>query len=97
MGERRSFDTEFKKGAVRLVVEGGKKASEVAMDLGKREGLLHRWLRQMRENRENAFPGTGRLKPEDAELRRLQRELRDVTEERDILKKAIAIFSKVKP
>ncbi len=40
------------------------------------------------------FPGKGRLKPPDEELRRLKKELSDVTQERDILKKALAIFSK---
>lgn len=97
MSQRRVFDTEFKQGAIRLVTEGGKRVSEVARDLDIREGLLHRWIRQMRDEGESAFPGKGHLRPEDAELKRLQKELRDVTEERDILKKAIAIFSKVKP
>jgi transposase len=42
----------------------------------------------------HAFPGKGRLKPAEEELRRMKRELADVTQERDILKKALAIFSK---
>jgi transposase len=46
------------------------------------------------QDNDNAFPGTGHLKPADEELRRLKRQLEDVTEERDILKKALAIFSK---
>lgn len=95
---RRVFDSEFKRAAVKLALESGKRVSEVARDLGIRDGLLHRWIKQMNEDgAESAFPGKGHLKPEDEELRRLQKELRDVQEERDILKKAIAIFSRVKP
>jgi len=43
---------------------------------------------------EHAFPGKGRLKPQDEELRRLKRENERLRRERDILKKAVAIFSK---
>jgi transposase len=53
------------------------------------------WVNQYKEDPENAFPGNGKLKPEDEELRQLKRQLRDVTEERDILKKAVSIFSRV--
>lgn len=93
--KRRVYDQEFKREAVRLVVERGKKASIVAFDLGIKENLLYRWIRQSSEDPENSFPGKGHLKPEDEEIRKLQRELADVKEERDILKKAVAIFSKV--
>jgi transposase len=97
MERRRAYDAEFKKGAIRLVTEGGKRVSEVARDLGVSSNQLYRWIKQMESDREGAFPGKGRLKPEDEHLRRLERELRDIREERDILKKAISIFSKVKP
>jgi transposase len=56
--------------------------------------VIYRWIKQYREDPENAFPGKGKLKPEDEELRRLRRELADVKEERDILKKVVNIFSK---
>lgn len=91
---RRKFDAEFKREAVRLVATGGRKASEVARNLGISANLLHRWKQQYREDPAHAFPGRGHLKPEDEELQRLKKQLADVTEERDILKKALAIFSK---
>jgi len=91
---RRRFDAEFKREAVRLITRGGRKASEVARDLGISANLLHRWKQQFRDDPAHAFPGKGYLKPEDEELRRLKKQLADVTEERDILKKALAIFSK---
>jgi len=56
--------------------------------------LLGRWRRQIEQGAAEAFPGKGRLRPEQEELRRLQRDLARVTEEREILKKALAIFSK---
>jgi transposase len=95
--KRRVFDEEFKKGAIRLVKEEGRRISEVARDLGIGQSLLHKWIRQQKRDGESAFPGKGHLKPEEEQLRKLEKELRDVKEERDILKKAIAIFSKVKP
>jgi len=91
---RRKFDAEFKREAVRLITSGGRKVSEVARNLGIRDNLLHRWKRQLFDDPTQAFPGKGHLKPEDEELRRLKKQLADVTEERDILKKALAIFSK---
>jgi len=93
-GKRRKYDTEFKREAVKLVLEGGRVAAEVAKGLGINENVLYRWIRQYREDPENAFPGKGKLKPEDEELRLLRRELADVKEERDILKKVVSIFSK---
>ncbi len=90
--ERRQYDKQFKQEAVRLTA--GKSVPEVARDLGIKAKLLYQWRRQLATNGGNAFPGHGRLKPHYEQLRKLQRELASVTEERDILKKALAIFSK---
>lgn len=92
--ERRTFTKEFKEGAVRLVVEGGRKAAEVARDLGIHENRIYHWKKQMADSGSDAFPGKGNLGKQDEEIRRLKRELEDIQEERDILKKALAIFSK---
>jgi len=92
--ERRTFDKKFKKGVARLVTEGGRKVSEVARDLDIHPNIIHRWKREYLEDIEDAFPGKGCMKPEVEEMRKLKRSLVDVTEERDILKKALAIFSK---
>lgn len=94
--ERKKFDKEFITAAVKLVVEGGKDVTKTAEDLGIDKSLLYRWKREYLTDKENAFPGKGHLKPLEEENRRLKKELYDVTEERDILKKAIAIFSKHK-
>ena len=91
--KRRQFDRAFKIEAVRLVTEEHRPVAAVARDLDIGENLLHRWKQQFSAHQESAFVGTGNLTPEQAELRRLRRELVDVTEERDILKKAISVFS----
>jgi transposase len=93
-GKRRKYDREFKVEAVKLVTEGGRAVAEVARNLGIHENLLYKWREKYTEDIAHAFPGKGRLKPAEEELRRMKRELADVTQERDILKKALAIFSK---
>jgi len=91
---RRKYDKEFKIQAVKLLLESGKTTKEVADNLGVCSGILTRWKREYREDAENAFPGMGKLKPEDEEMRKLKKENADLRQERDILKKALAIFSK---
>lgn len=91
--KRRQYDRAFKIEAVRLVTEEGRPVAAVARDLGIGENLLHRWKQQFTDQQELAFVGTGNLTVEQAELRRLQRENADLREERDILKKAISVFS----
>ena len=90
---RRKFDREFKIETVRLLTKGGRKVSDVARDLDIHENVLHKWKQQYQEDSLHAFPGRGHMKPEDEEVRKLKKELQDVKEERDILKKALAIFS----
>jgi transposase len=90
---RRSYTQEFKLEAVRLVRTGIAKA-RVARDLGIHLNVLKAWLRQFDQDPDNPFPGKGKLRPEEAELFRLKRELMKVTAERDTLKKALACFAK---
>jgi transposase-like protein len=91
-GKRRSFDREFKQGALALV-RGGQKVSEVARNLGIRENMLWRWKQEDEQAGAAAFPGQGHLGAADTEVKRLQKELERTQRERDILKKALAIFS----
>ena len=94
MGERRKFTREFKLEVVKSIVDGGKSLKQVSLELAIRQNLLQRWVAEYRDDPGNAFPGSGQLKPDDAEMARLKRELRETRMERDILKKAIAIFRK---
>jgi transposase len=91
MGKR--YDKEFKIEAVRLASEPGHTQSGIERDLGLGQGVISRWKIELQKDGEQAFPGKGHLKPRDEELRRLQREVERLRRERDILKKAVAIFS----
>jgi len=92
--ESRHFTREFKRNAVELMVDKGMSAGRVAQELDIHPNLLHQWKRKLLAEGNGAFVGKGNLKPEDAEMRRLRKELEDVKEERDILKKALGVFSK---
>lgn len=94
--KRRKYSQQFKIDAVLLTQREGMTIAQAARDLGIGEQLLGRWKKQYEQDGEQAFPGQGRLKPEDEELRKLKRELDTVRQERDILKKAVAIFSREK-
>ncbi|GAB4300289.1 MAG: hypothetical protein Kow0098_27550 [Ignavibacteriaceae bacterium] len=93
---RRSFDKEFKLSAVKLVLESEKSVESIASDLGVSSNSLFNWKRRYLEDAKNAFPGKGHMKPEQEELRKKDREIARLKMERDILKKAIAYFAKVK-
>ena len=92
--KHRKYDRQFKEEAVRLVTEGGRQVTEVARGLGIHENLLHTWKRKYKKDPSGSFPGKGHLKPQGEELRKLQKENANLKEEREILKKALAIFSK---
>jgi transposase len=91
--QRKQYSREFKREAVRLLETSGKSASELERELDIGKGNLWRWKRKFAADGENAFPGHGRLTPEQERLRQLERENEILRQERDILKKAVAIFS----
>ena len=78
---------------MRLITERGCSGAQAARDLDVRPDMLRRWRKKVRHEGSGAFPGAGTMRPRDAELQRLRRDLSRVREERDILKKAVAIFS----
>lgn len=87
-GPRRVFTREYKLEAVRLASEGGRTVAGVALDLGLSEHTLHKWRKQFRSDPAQAFPGNGRLKPQDDEVRRLRRVFAQAEQERDFLRRA---------
>ena len=89
---KRRFDRQFKIDAVELLKTGGKTATALAADLGIPRDALSRWKREFSEENLIVFPGKGN--PRDEEVASLKREIADVKLERDILKKALAIFSR---
>jgi transposase len=93
----RKYDEQFKRDAVALVLEGGRSIAEVSRDLGIGSSIIQRWVTAVRANPAAAFPGKGKLSPEAQELETLRRKLAVAEEERDILKKALAVFSVRRP
>ena len=93
MGKRRKYNEEFKKEAVNMLIHGDLTAIELAKDLDIRPDLLSRWKREYEDS------GAGKIKkkidPKDLEIMKLKKELNNIKMERDILKKSIAIFSKI--
>jgi transposase len=89
----RTYTKEFKLEAVQLVQASGKSQAQIARDLGVADSTLSHWCKQMTEHGSNAFPGNGHQTPQEEEIRHLKRELEIVKQERDVLKKAIGIFS----
>ncbi|WP_109042000.1 IS3 family transposase [Azospira sp. I13] len=87
MGARRTFGREFKVEAVKLVVDRGVSIVQAARDLDIGESVLRRWVRELSADPQQAFPGQGVMKAEQAEIERLRREVAKLKMERDILKK----------
>jgi transposase len=97
MGEkraRRRFSKEFKLEAVRQVVGAGRTQKAVAEELGVNVNLLGRWIKQLRADPEQAFPGQGTLKARDKEVEDLRRENARLKGELSFLKKVSGYFAR---
>ena len=94
--KRRRYDAEFKRNAIALSEEPGRSISEVEQSLGISPGLIYKWKNQFDAKGTLAFPGNGieALTPDQKKIRELEKKLRDAEIDREILKKAVAIFSK---
>lgn len=95
MKKYRTYTAEFKLNALRMWEGSNKSSAEVAEELGISDGLLRKWkensLKALQRNI-NPFPGLGN--PQDEEVYRLKKQLADTKMELEILKKAVAIFSR---
>ena len=91
---KRTFTREFKLEAIRLVRERGVSVSQASRDLGIHLNLLQRWIKAFDQDPTQAFPGQGQMKPAQAEIDRLKKEVAKLKMERDILKKAAAYFAR---
>jgi transposase len=92
--KRRTYTPEFKAEAVKLVTAQGYSVAEAARSLGIHETLLRSWKQAVQTQGDQAFPGQGKLPAFDEELRRLRAENKRLLAERDILKKATALFAR---
>jgi transposase len=94
VSRRRRFTREFKIETVKLVTDSDNSVNQIATDMGIHPNTLYRWVQQYSEKPQEAFPGTGHMTSEAEMIRQLKRENERLKMERDILKKAMAIFSK---
>ena len=95
MATRKRHTKEFKLEAVRLLTQSGRPGAEVARELGIRRNQLYKWATQLKgKGRQRAFLGSGPRRAAEDELTRMKRELAQVTQERDILKKAVAFLAR---
>lgn len=92
MGRRKKYDRDFKINAIKFYEESGMKLREVEKELGIGSGGISHWRRELEKESEIVFPGNG--SPRDKEIARLKKENEILRQERDILKKALGIFSK---
>jgi len=79
---------------VRLIKDRGVSYGQASQDLSVHESQLRSWVKAFSDDPAQAFPGQGQMKPEQAEIARLKREVTKLKAERDILKKAAAYFAK---
>ena len=93
---RRKFTKDFKLEAVKMVVEGGLSNSEVGRRLDVTATLIGNWVKAFQADGTVAFPGKGKLKPEEEKIRCLERENRDLREQNEFLKKTSAFFASLK-
>ena len=91
---QKTYMTEFKSEAVRLAQTSGKPIAQVARELGISDTSIYQWRKELAVYRDEAFPGSGHQMAQEEELRRLKRELEVILQERDILKKALTVFSR---
>jgi transposase len=91
--QKRTYTAEFKREALQLWQSSGRSAANIETELDITHGMLTKWRARAGKNGKAAFPGHGKQTPEQAEIRRQEREIVQLRLERDILKKAVAIFS----
>lgn len=91
---RRTYGSEFKIEAVKLVTERGVSVAQAARDLDLAESVLRRWMRELVARPATAFPGHGQQRADLAEIAALKKEVAKLKAERDILKKAAAFFAR---
>lgn len=94
MQQQGKYDKAFKEQVALRILSKETTISKMAEELGLHYTSVRDWVRNYSRDGANAFPGSGNLKPKDDEVRRLRRQLVDLKEENEILKKAAAYFAK---
>jgi len=90
----KEYDPAYKVEICKQIESGNSTVAELSRETGINENTLYGWIRRYRTNRDKPFVGSGRILPENEELVRLRREIKNLKEENEILKKAAAYFAK---
>jgi len=88
------FDPEFKKDIAKLFISGTRTCASLVEELGIHTNTVYKWPEQYSNDPEQAFPGSGKLKPDDEELHKSQRRIKELENEVAILKQAAVYFAK---
>ena len=91
---RPHYDSAFKREIAQVYLDGHRSAQSIADELGMHINTIYKWAKEYQLDPENAFPGSGNLKPDEDELARAKRRVRELEEEVEILKKAAEYFAK---
>lgn len=94
MEKKRTYTKEFKIQACELVLKDNLKVKTVAERMGISHIMLYQWIRNYETYGDAAFVGKGNIRPEEAKLKKLQKENERLRQEVEILKKAAAYFAK---
>lgn len=94
MKRNRNYDAEFKQEVLRMVETSDKPIAELERELGLTKGLIRKWQERYQVKPESREAERSVASEAEAEIRRLKRELEITRQERDILKKAVAVFSR---
>jgi len=92
MGKYKQYSEEFKRDVLAMVSEGKRSVAQIERDLGLTSSIIYKWQARYQVKGTELKPSEERA--EEAEIRRLKRELEIAKQERDILKKAIQVFTR---
>jgi transposase len=93
---KKKYGRDFKKQTVELADSSGKADRTIEKELGLYQGAIHGWREELRIDSDGAFPGKGHVRSSNLDVHKLLKENEILRKERDILKKAMAIFSQPK-
>ena len=94
MEKRPRYERDFKIEIAKQAASGMRSVRSLASELGVHENTIYKWVKQYVDDPEQAFPGSGHMKPEEEELHRAKRRIRELEEEVQILKKFAAYLAK---
>ena len=96
LSTRKKYSKEFKLEAIRMYENSERSATSIEQELEITQGLLTKWIQRMQEvpKKEEAFSGNGKLSETEERIRRLEQEIYQLRQDKEILKKVLTMYSK---